>query len=66
MLSKGRKFFSFMLTLSIYTGLLIFMIIKAENVGPLDSFALNVAIGLTTISGAYYAGNVADSKKDGK
>lgn len=64
MLSNGRKFFAFLLTLGIYTGLLIFVIAKSENIGSVDGFALNAAIGLTTISGAYYAGNVADTKKE--
>jgi len=57
----GRKFIAFLLSLFIYTGIMIIAIFFS-SIQDLGMFSMLLAASVMQISGAYYAGNVLSKK----
>lgn len=57
----GRKFLILVISLVFYIGVTIYCIIS--NTQDTGTILVSVATGLTMITGAYFAGNVAQKNK---
>ncbi len=57
----GRKFIAFLLSLAIYTSIMVVALLYA-TITDLSVFSLAIAGSVTQIAGIYYAGNVFTKK----
>lgn len=60
MKTGNRKFYSFLVTVLLYTFVVMAALLKGNSVGDMAVFALQVSMGFCGISGLFFGSNVLE------